>query len=208
MVRDRAIDRFVKEVEQSPEVKAAGQRAKVYKLARDHSAEALRQAHAIQLPWYRCQALSFIVDARPNMAGAEAILLEAMDAAFAQQEPNRIASVAAWPLSVVVRRGIGSPAKHVQKLLAVIAAEPHGLRRLHGQAAILGSILNHRVLREMVLPAFVRTLSHSSGWRTERIAGAVAQSLVDLDRGAASTIVKAQPASRFNRGARLALGLE
>ena len=142
MAREPAIDRFLKEVERSPEVKAAGQRAKVDRLARDGSAAALHQARAIQLPWYRCQALSSVVDARPNIAGAEAILLEAMDAAFAQEEPNRIAAVAAWPLSVMVRRGIGSPAKHVKKLLTIIAAEPHGLRRLHGQAAILRAVLS------------------------------------------------------------------
>jgi len=74
-------------------------------------------------------------------AGAAAVLHEALAAAKEQEEPNRIVSVATWPIGVFVRRAIGDVSAIVPELLEIISREPNPVRRADALALLLGAVL-------------------------------------------------------------------
>src|SRR5262249_12959382 len=133
------------------------------------------------------------------------LLKEAFKAAYELPEPNRIVSVAAWPLRVLVAVGSDNSLQEVHHLLATISEEPHGLRRLDGLGSILGAVLPSEKLRNLVLPVFVQAADASSGWRTERLVSFMAEALCKVDRGAASDLLRGRSVNRFTSKAQEAL---
>ena len=153
-------------------------------LARTDVPSALAIARAIRHPWYRCQALASVADAMSAPA-RDAALTEAVEAAFQQLEPNRVACAASWPLRVMVRCGHAGVRRLVGRLLDVLATEEHGLRRLDGLAAVIGPLLAIPELRTLAWPSFMATADASTGWRTERIVSWMAAALAEYDKPAA-----------------------
>lgn len=186
----------------SPKGQGVFGRAKVDALASEDPEQALQLARTIQHPWYRCQAITSIVEKNPFHLDADALLDEAMSAAFNQPEPNRVASVAFWPLRQMVLRSSPKAEIHVSALLGVISKEPHGLRRLDGLRAILTAVAPSEALRACVLPVFRVALDASQGWRTERILDVVATVLMPFDKAAAAAILGSRAATRFTRRVR------
>lgn len=177
-------------------------RADVALLASRSASEALALARTIQHPWYRCQAIASIVEKNRSLSAAEALLNEALDAAYSQDEPNRVASVAFWPLVLLVQHDPLRAAEHTSRLLGIIASEPHGLRRLDGLCAILSAVVSVPKLREEVLSPLLETAKVSSGWRTERLMNGVIQVLIAHDRAAAMSVLQSRPTTRFTRESR------
>jgi hypothetical protein len=94
-------------------------------LARTDAPRALAVARAIRHPWYRCQALASVAEAMSAPAARDAALAEAVEAAFQQPEPNRVACAASWPLRVMARHGHAGVRRLVGSLLNVLAkSEP------------------------------------------------------------------------------------
>lgn len=180
-------------------------RTKVHELASMDARAALKVARAIGHAWYRCQALAALAQANPSHPQAKSWVIEALDAAYSQSEPNRVASVALWPLRILVRTDIASASAHTKRLLGVIAQEAHGLRRLDGLRAILIAVASDPCLREEALRPFLATATKSTGWRTERIIGAVASVLADFDVEASKALLQSRPPTRFTRNSRAQL---
>lgn len=177
-------------------------RARVADLLKQDKRSALAIARQIEHPWYRCQALSSVAEANPSRAESESILEEAFEAAYAQDEPNRVASVALWPLNLVVKLNPTQAATHAAKLLGAIAQEPHGLRRLGGLCSILIAVAPVSSLRVTALDSFLETAKVSFGWRTERIVDTAAFVLAAVDLEAARTLLASRPVTRYTKRSR------
>lgn len=186
----------------SPVMQGVAARSDVASLASRSAGEALALARTIQHPWYRCQAIASIVEKNRSIPTAGALLNEALQAACSQDEPNRVASVAFWPLVLLVRHDPLRAAEHTSRLLGIIAGEPHGLRRLDGLCAILSAVVSVPKLREEVLSPLLETAKVSSGWRTERLMNGVIQVLIAHDRAAAVSVLQSRPTTRFTRESR------
>lgn len=163
---------------------------------------ALRRARQIRHPWYRCQAISAVAEVQRSSAVAQQLLEEALAAAYDQAEPNRIVSVAYWPLRQLVSIDFPAAKAEVEKLLKIIAKEPHGLRRLYGISSIVVAVAASRELLDRVMLPFKATAKVSEGWRTERIVATVSFSLAAFDRDLALELLADRPPNRFCKAAR------
>jgi hypothetical protein len=166
-------------------------------LSRTDVRRALAVARAIRHPWYRCQALASVADAMSTPTARDAALTEAVEAAFQQLEPNRIACAGSWPLRVMVRHGHAGVRRLVGRLLNVLEKEEHGLRRLDGLAAVIGPLLAIRELRTLAWPSFLAAADASTGWRTERIVSWMAVALAEYDKSAALRLLAGRSQNRF-----------
>jgi hypothetical protein len=94
--------------------------------ARDHAAElakldspgALRAARAISEPWYRAQALAYVVRFAPQKEIDE-ISAEAFEACRSCPDAYQYLAAAAWPLAALIERGA---LDRVREALASLAA--------------------------------------------------------------------------------------
>lgn len=189
----------------SSPVQGASERADVARLAQRSAGEALALARKIGHPWYRCQAIASVVEENPSIRNASALLAEALEAAYSQDEPNRVVSVSFWPLRLLAKQYPVLAAENTARLLKIIADEPHGLRRLDGLCAILGAVVSQPELRQQVLAPLLEAAHVSSGWRTERLLNGVIQALVPYDRQAALSLLQSRPATRFTKESRALL---
>ena len=171
-------------------------------LARTDFPSALVVARAVRHPWYRCQSLTSVADAAESHAMRDALLTEALHAAFEQDEPNRVVCAAGWPLHSMVQARHPDSGRVVRQLLAVISGEPHGLRRLDGLAAIFVRVMEVPDLRAKAWRPFLEAAESSSGWRTERLVSWIAVALAVHDLAGASRLLARRSANRFTNRAR------
>lgn len=177
-------------------------RARVADLAKVDARAAILFARKIEHPWYRCQALASIVEKNPSHTEAESLLIEALNAAYEQSEPNRVASVSPWPLTLLVKTNPELASIHTEKLLSVISLEPHGLRRLDGLSSILVAVVSVQALRDLVLNQLLETVKVCAGWRTERIVDKVVTAVAPFDRDRAFHLLASRPVTRYTKGSR------
>lgn len=197
--------RHLEELRNSPIGRGVIGRAEVAELAAKDPGRALLVARSIDHPWYRCQALTSVVEANPSAPAAEGLLLEALAVAATQDEPNRVACLASWPLRLLVATGSTKATEHTLRLLEVIATEPHGLRRLDGLRGILVAVASSDPLRALVLERLTLAAAASHGWRTERIIDVIAVILMPFDREAASRLLSLHPPRRYTKRSRAML---
>jgi hypothetical protein len=172
-------------------------RATVARLAPLDPDQALVVARAIRHPWYRCQAITSVAEIQPSNAVSIRLLNEALSAAREQSEPNRIVSVASWPLKHLAKVAPEIASVELSRLLPIIEAEPHALRRLDGLFRLLGSVASVPELRESVKPSFVATAAVSHGWRSERLVAFAALLLFQFDSIFARTLLASRKPNRF-----------
>lgn len=163
--------------------------------------EALKIARAIRHPWYRCQALSAVAASIRRRTDSIRLLQEALRAAREQEAPNRVITVASWPLRVLLPLDAPAAAKVAADLLARAETEPHGLRRLHALDALLGAVADDTNLREAVAASYKRTAGTCKGWRAERTICFRAQHLAVLDARLAQELLAGRVPSRYSRRA-------
>jgi hypothetical protein len=135
-------------------------------------------------------------------------LREALDAAREQTEPNRVVSVASWPLRELTKLDASLARATVDELLRIISEEPHGLRRLDGVNRILWAVAENSELRQIVQPVFARAASQSVGWRTERTVAFIATYLAKWDRSFARELLESREPNRFRHAAEKELANE
>jgi hypothetical protein len=88
--------------------------------------------------WYRCQELTVVARGVADRRQRDALLREALASANGQTEPNRIVTVAAWPLRALLDAGEAEWfVSELERLLRVIQAEPNPFRRQDGLYALL-----------------------------------------------------------------------
>ena len=168
-------------------------------------AGALATARAIHHPWYRCQALASVAEALTLKSDALHILGESLAAAHEQHEPNRVVTVASWPLRCLLKIDRNGAVKEVEALLSLAATESHGLRRLHALDALLGAIAQDAPLRERVAEPFLATADICFGWRAECAIALMAQCIATVDFRLAKRMIASRKPNRFINRARHAI---
>ena len=183
-------------------------RAEVGKLLASDPAAALSRARAIRHPWYRCQSLTYVAEAERSREGAVRLLREALHAAQEQAEPNRIVSVASWPLRNLAKLNTKEARVVTEGLLRTISTEPHGLRRLDGLNRILWAVAENVELRQLVQPVFAHAALQSTGWRTERTVAFIATYLAKWDMPFSRALLESREPNRFRHAAEKELASE
>jgi hypothetical protein len=117
-------------------------RDSVSKIAPRDPKRALVLARAIPDYWFRCQALSAAAYHWPKARDRDNILQEAIEAANLTGEPNRIVTVASWPLKVwAVKGSIDRVTHEGDRLLDLIAKEPSPVRRADALLHLFGAVV-------------------------------------------------------------------
>lgn len=179
----------------------AGRRA-TEKLLREHPQEALAVARRIRHPWYRCQALAAVADAADTTSHALRIITESLAAAYEQAEPNRIVTVATWPLRTLLELDPQAASQEVESLISIASLEQHGLRRLHALDFLISAVVTHPALRSAVARPYLHTAQHCNGWRAERIVAFRAQHIAAHDLSLAHQLLAGRQSNRFVNRAR------
>jgi hypothetical protein len=158
-------------------------------------------ARAIRDPWYRCQSLAFVAEYLDDRR-RPAVLSEAFKAAYELDEPNRIVTVASWPVEVLAELGPRDRLRQaVDRLLSVIATEPHSLRRADALAAVLHRVWPVVDVRSQVLGEFRAACAAGHGWRRDRLLRHTAQRMAEVDLAAATELVEMIEEDRTRRRA-------
>ena len=144
-------------------------RTTVEKLSLTDPEEALKVARAIQHPWYRCQALSKVAEVWGTRSEKIEVLEEALAVAGKQSDVNRIVTVSAWPLRVMVTVAPQAVATHLGRLVTLAESEPHTLRRADALSALASAVRNQPSLLAAVSPSLVTALLSGHGWRIDRL---------------------------------------
>lgn len=110
-------------------------------LRRGDVARATRLASEHPEPWYRCQALAAVAEQQAEPKARARLLDRAFEAADATVEPNRIVTVASWPLAVLDRHGERRRVqREVARLVAIAQSEPHPIRRMDALSMLRGAV--------------------------------------------------------------------
>lgn len=144
-------------------------RAKADKLSLTDPQQALNVARAIRHPWYRCQALSRVAEVWGTRAQKIEVLEEALAVAGEQTEINRIVTVSAWPLRVMVGVAPNAMAAHLRRLVTLAETELHTLRRADALSALAFSVRTEPPLLAEVSSSLVNALLSGHGWRIDRL---------------------------------------
>jgi hypothetical protein len=103
-------------------VNASRARDRAAELAKLDSPAALREARAIAEPWYRSQALAFVIRFAPQKEIDE-ISTEAFEACRACPDAYQQLAAAAWPLGALIERGAFERVRETLASLLVHEAE-------------------------------------------------------------------------------------
>ena len=185
-------------------------REKIRRLAQVDPQLAVEKARTIQDPWIRCQSLSSVAEyATLTRDERVSIVREALLSADECKDPNRIVTVASWPLEVLCGGEDELLAKEVDRMLLVAAKESHPTRR--GDALFTLYTMLHRAkgpdgcLRK-ILGAFKEACKAGHGWKRDRNLKDLAEMLATFDREESVALVELIEKPQIRRAAYQKLG--
>jgi len=143
-------------------------RAQVTRIAETDPKAALKLARKISHAWYRCQALTAAAE-RLNGKEQMVALSAALAAAKEQDEPNRVVTVASWPVGVLASIKPELAAEWIAELVSIAETEPHNLRRSHALQFLAFVTSPYPELVEFVTPALAEALLGGHGPRIDRV---------------------------------------
>lgn len=143
-------------------------RAQVDRLAATDPKAGLKLANTIAHPWYRCQSITAAAEKLHGKAQLDA-LSTALAAAKEQIEPNRVVSVASWPVRVLAKVDPEKTAQWVAELVAIAETEPHNLRRSHALQSLAFATSPYPEILRLVIPALAEALLGGRGPRIDRV---------------------------------------
>jgi hypothetical protein len=170
--------------------------------ARASDRAALEEARAVAEPLDRSKALARVAF-HGSAADFDAVIDEAIDAAWEAEEPFRTVTALAWAVRALLECDERDDAAEVvDAALEEAATEPNGLDRLESLFVLWEAVLPFGAeLRDRVLPHLVRAAHESDSWRgAHRLRSAVA-SLGAHDRSAAGRLLAEVPDGKYRRAA-------
>lgn len=181
-------------------------------LRRGDIARATRLASEHPEPWYRCQALTAVAAQESDPKTRTRLLDRAFDAADATAEPNRIVTVASWPLAVLDRHGeVRRVQREVARLVAIAQTEPHPIRRMDALSMLRGAVHSEPTASLLDREVMGAALA-GHGWKRDALIGGRAIAAAQAgERARALSLLQAieLPRSRRKTARDLAeLGLE
>lgn len=174
----------------------------VTKLAASEPEKALDVARIIPESWYRCQALAHVACNLKQRKLREEIIHEALKAAYELREPNRIVSVAAWPVRAMVAGGDRRLESVVDELLHRIQVEPNPVRRADALLLLFEAVYYEARVREVVLEVLLRACEEMNSWKRPHILSDIALVLAIDDPARAAQIVELIGEGRMGRKTR------
>ena len=139
--------------------------------------------------WKRCQYLAQVAWQTEDPDEVKKIIGEALEAAYVLKEPNRIVSVAAWPVRVMVVKRDRRLGGVVHDLEQKIQTEPNPVRRAHALLLLFEAVYSEPQLREPVLALLMRACEQMNSWRRPIILSDVALILAADDPTRAAQVV-------------------
>jgi hypothetical protein len=174
----------------------------VYRLLPGNVDGALAAARTIRHPWYRCQGLALVATHIEDDRLRVSVVDAALRAADEMAEPNRVVTVASWPIEVLAVRGPRDRLRReVKRLQDVIAAEPHSLRRADALSSLLQRAWPDPECRASLLGSFRAACADGHGWRRDRLLRHMAQRLAESDVAGAEGMVAMIEEDRIRRRA-------
>lgn len=170
-------------------------------LAASEPVRALEMARSITDPWYRCQSLVHVAWSLGDQHQGDELIEEALTAAFEQDEPNRVVSVASWPVWVMVHKGDRRLNSVVTELLDKIQSEPNPVRQGDALLLLFEAVYHEPQLREQVLDPLLRACEQMKSWKRPRILTDIALVLAKDDPDRAGHVVDTIGESRQSRKA-------
>lgn len=167
--------------------------------------DALDGARKCATDWKSCQALAEVASHTKDAKQFDKIIQESLDAARKQTEPNRIVTVAAWPVSVMVARAHPLVASTVAELLTVVASEPNSVRRGDALRFLFEAVYFNPKERSNVLGVLVKTCGQMNSWKKELILAEAAMTLALDDPVGSERVFEIIGECKFSRGARRAI---
>ena len=177
----------------------------VGKLALSDPLKALEVARSASDPWYRCQSLAHVAWHLEDRNKYKTVIGEALTAAFEQNEPNRIVSVASWAVRAMVKRGDPELTPVVDRLLAQIQLEPNPVRQADALFYLFEAVFAETRLRYLVLDALLRACGQMNSWKRPQRLGDIALVLAIDDPDRATEIVEMIGEGRTSRQTRRAI---
>lgn len=158
-------------------------RDEAYRIAPTKANAAATLARTIQDPWFRSQALAIAAKHTAGRPKRLALIHESLNAASALTEPNRIVTVSAWPLQVLHQFNEDMlVAEQLDRLLKIIANEPHPTRRNDALFSIWRLLLpSPRGAFRGLLEAFRDACAAGHGWKRDRNLQVMAGYLKEYD---------------------------
>ena len=163
---------------------------------------ALEVARSISDPWYRCQALAQVAWHLLDRKQCEKVIGEAVSAAYEQNQPNRIVSVASWAVRVMVKRRDRRLEEVVDGLLRQIEREPNPVRQADALLFLFEAVYFEPRLRELVLGPLMRACEEMNSWKRPIILSDIALILAKDDPTRAAQIIDLIGENRLSRRAR------
>lgn len=165
-------------------------RTSVSKLAVTDPVAALEVARSITKPWYRCQSLANVARHLQEPRQYKKVINEALDAAYEEKEPNRIVSVAAWPVNTMVQKRDARTAPVVDELLQKIQTEPNPVRQADALLLLFQAVYADTQLRDLVLAPLLRACEEMKSWKRPVILCDVARVLAIDDAARAEQVIE------------------
>lgn len=146
----------------------------VTKLAMSDVVRGLEIARSVRDPWYRSQSLAHVAWHLKDHMQFKQVVGEALSAAYEQDEPNRVVTVASWTVRVMVKRGEKGSGRVVHELLSKLQLQPNPVRRADALLVLFEAVYYEPRLRDFVLDALLRECEQMNSWKRPRILGAIA----------------------------------
>lgn len=143
-------------------------RDRVWRMAPADWEPAKKLALTIPDSWYRCQALTFVAQACPLRKEKQHLAQQALKAAYEIDDPNRLVTIASWPLTCLIELESEQViSQRISKLLGIISTEQHPVRRMDALVPLLwaSQVKQHAFL--LVWPEFKSACRGAHSWRTD-----------------------------------------
>jgi hypothetical protein len=160
-------------------------RDQVWRMGPSQWEAAKKLASTIPDPWYRCWALTYVVQKCPETTEKVRIAKQALRSAHEIEDLNRLVTSASWPLSYLVElEPQDTTQQRISKLLGIISAEQHPVRKMDALVALLWGSQSRRSAFLLVWPEFKAACAQAHSWRTDmqlaRIASRIDKQYHDL----------------------------
>jgi hypothetical protein len=177
-------------------------RDRVWDLVKDSELNvALDLARAIKHPWYRCQSLSRVAEIREPLSEKRELIREAVQAALECEEPNRIVTVASWPLKVMADNGLAEDIREqLDPLLEILKQEENPVRRIDALAHLVAAFRNGPMdCFYRVLSQFEEECRVCRSWKGDYNLRIVAPLVDEVDRPRAAKLLELFKRPRMRR---------
>lgn len=152
--------------------------------------------------WKRCQILAEVAWHTKDAKQRDKIIEEALETAREQEHPNRVVTLASWPVSVMAAHLHKQIGEIVDEMLSTIAQEPNAVRRGDALLVLFEAVYLSQVQKNQVLNALLKTCEVTQSWKRDHMLAETAIALALDDLKAANHVIGLIQTNKFKSRAR------